>query len=77
MVWAVVIAVLLHIFAYFIYKMGGEVLEAKGFFLGVVGVYLVVYFAAAIGLRYLIPPAGDSNIAALPQAWMDPVFAAE
>jgi len=77
MVWALIIAIFLHLFAYFIYKMGGEVLEAKGFFLGVVGVFLFVFFISAIAMQYLIPKPGAADISAIPQAWMDPVFAAE
>jgi ABC-type thiamin/hydroxymethylpyrimidine transport system permease subunit len=77
MVWAIVIAVILHIFAYLIYRMAGDVLEEKALFLGVVGGFLALFFASAIALQYVIPKPGSANVSAIPQAWMDPVFAAE
>lgn len=77
MVWAIVIAVIVHLFAYFIYKMGGEIFEAGNTFKYAVFAYLAVFTAAAIGMKLLIPSPGAADVMAIPQAWMDPVFAAE
>jgi hypothetical protein len=77
MVWALVIAIALHIFAYFLYKMGSDVLESGNHFPVACGIFVVLLIAAAVGLKFIIPNPGAANIAAIPQAWMDPVFAAE
>ncbi len=77
MVWALVIAIALHIFAYFLYKMGSDVLEAGNHFPVACGIFIVLLIAAAVGLKFIIPNPGAANVASIPQAWMDPVFAAE
>ncbi|GEM_PF-2483863 len=78
MIWAVVIAITVHVFAYWIYKIGSSVLEQENHFLGAVGAFLVVFTVAAIGMSFIIPsPTGESDIMAIPRTWMHPVFAAE
>jgi predicted cobalt transporter CbtA len=79
MVWGLVLAIViaLHLFGYFIYKMGGEVLEYGNHFPVAIGAFLVLFIAAVIGLKFLIPNPGAADIATIPQAWMQPVFAAE
>lgn len=79
MVWAIVIAVavVLHIAAYLIYKVGKEVLEVEGSFLAVSGGFLILFLAAAVGLKFMIPTPGAADVASIPKAWMTPAFAAE
>lgn len=77
MVWALVIAVSLHLFAYLIYKMGESALEEEHLFLGVRGAYLVIFFLAVIGMKFLIPNPGSADVSLIPQAFISSVSAAE
>lgn len=77
MVWALVIAILVLAVAYFIYKVGSEVLEVEGSFFYVCGAFLVLFTVAAIGLKFLIPTPGSADISSIPEAWFSPAFAAQ
>ncbi|MCE9585988.1 hypothetical protein K8R04_01565 [Candidatus Uhrbacteria bacterium] len=77
MVWALVIAILVLAIAYFIYKVGSEVLEVEGSFFYVCGAFLILFVAAAIGLKFLIPVPGAADISTIPKAWMAPAYAAQ
>ena len=77
MVWALIIGISLHIFAYFLYKIGSEVLEFENAFLYGCGVFLVLFIVSAIGLKILLPNPGTAEIASIPKAWMATAFAAE
>jgi len=77
MAWTLIIAILVLAVAYFIYKVGSEVLEVDGAFFYVCGGFLILFVAAAIGLKFLIPTPGAADISTIPEAWLAPAFAAE
>jgi len=75
MYWALLIAFSVHLFAYFVYRVGVKVFETEQTFKAIVGVFFVMFVAGAISLHYLVPKPGKANILAIPKAWMDRSFA--
>lgn len=75
MIWALLIAFVVHLLAYFLYRVGLKVLETEKIFKTSIGLFLLVFVVGAIGMKMLIPEPGPANISAIPKAWMDPVFA--
>lgn len=77
MVWALVIAAIVHLFAYLLYKIGVAVLEFGNHFLYGVGAFFVVFAVAAIGIKLLLPNPGPANIASVPNAILSTAYAAQ
>ena len=62
LLWAVVIALVLHVIAYLIYKVVAEVVEDEHVFLIICGGFLIVLISAAFGLNYMIPKPGEADV---------------
>ncbi len=77
MVWGIVVAIAVHLFAYFLYKVGKEVFAFGSSFTYSVWAFFLVYCVAAIGLKFLLPKPGPANIASIPRALMSTAYAAQ
>jgi len=78
MVWVLLIAGAVQLFAYWLYKVGSIVLEDEHAFHAACVAFFVIFISAAVTLSYLIPdPAANASFKSLVQSMMSPAAAAE
>ena len=75
MLWALIIAIVLQIFAYLLYKVGQEVLEDDTHFKIAVGTFFVLFMVSGVALRFVLPSPGASNVASIGDAITSSAFA--
>lgn len=73
-----ILAGIVMAYAYWLYKMGTDILDIDSYFTTAVVIFIVLFITAAGTMAIIVPdPAKKANLAGLVQSWMHPAFASE
>lgn len=73
-----ILALIVMAYAYWLYKMGAEVLDIDSYFNTAVLTFFILFIAVAGAMAVIVPdPAKKANLGGLVQSWMNPAIASE
>ncbi len=71
--FGLIIGLFVLVFAYWLYKMGSDILDIDEHFMAAVWAFMGLFVAAAIALYFIIPtPGRNSSVSGLANAWVHP-----
>lgn len=73
-----ILAGIVMAYAYWLYKMGSDILDIDSYFNTAVFAFFILFMVAAGAMAVIVPdPAKKANLGGLVQSWMNPAIASE